>query len=138
MSVRVRQWTAVVSAALVLTYVSVSTLSEVRDFSLWAGSLEWLAIAALVCGLLLALVGEGNAWSIVAASVLSAFLFAGVWHYILWSFLGEYISFFEVGLSNLFILQVLPRCALILIIAAPLGLVGFVTATILLPDHYRI
>ena len=138
MFVKVRHWTAVIATALVLTYVSISTLSEVRDFSLWAGSLEWLAVAALVCGLLLALVGGGNASSIVAASVLSAFLFAGVWHYILWSFLGEYISFFEVGLSNLFILQVLPRCALILIITAPLGLVGFVAATILLPDSYHL
>jgi hypothetical protein len=134
---RIRQGTSVIAAAVVLVYVSMAGLTELRNFAVWPASLAWLALAAFVCGFLLALVGEGGAWRIVASSVLAVLLFAGLWNYIFWSFLGEYASFFELGMSNPYLYLVLPRCALILLTTAPLGLLGVVTATILLPDEYR-
>jgi hypothetical protein len=134
---RIRQGTSVIAAAVVLVYVSMAGLTELRNFAVWPASLAWLALAAFVCGVLLALVGEGGAWRIVVSSVLAVLLFAGLWNYIFWSFLGEYASFFELGMSNPYLYLVLPRCALILLTTAPLGLLGVVTATILLPDEYR-
>jgi hypothetical protein len=101
-------------------------------------NLAWLVVAAFLCGVLLALIGEGGAWRIVASCVLAALLFAGLWNYIFWSFLGEYASFLEIGMSNPFISLVVPRCALMLLTAAPLGLLGVVAATILVPDEYRL
>jgi hypothetical protein len=129
---------ATVAAALVLTYVGTAALSEVGDFGLWPASLTWLGVAAVVCGALLALIGGGAAWSMVAASVLAALLFAGLWNMIYWTFLGVYVDFFEITISNPFLYQVLPRCAIIVLTTAPLGLIGVVAATILLPERYRL
>jgi len=134
----VRQGTAIIAAAVVLAYVSMAGLTELHDFAIWPASLVWLAVAAFVCGVLLAIIGEGGAWHIVGSSVLAALLFAGLWNYIFWSFLGEHASFWELGMSNPYINLVLPRCALILLITAPMGLLGVVAATILLPDEYRL
>jgi len=137
MHLKVRQWTAIVAAAVVLAYVGIVAVTEVRDFALWSANLTWLGVIAAICGALLALVSEGAVWSIVVASVLAVLIFAGLWSYIFWSFLGEYFSFLELIVSNLFIFQVLPRSALILITTLLLGLLGTVAATILLPDRYR-
>ncbi len=138
MATRVRQCTSIIAAAMVLAYVSVAGLTEVRDFALFPASLAWLAVAAFLCGVLLSLIDEGGAWHIVASSLLAVLLFAGLWNYIFWSFLGEYASFFELGMSDPFIYLVLPRCALILFTTALVGLLGAVAATILLPDEYRL
>lgn len=134
----IRRWVTTVAAALVLTYVSTAALSEVGDFGLWPASLAWLGVAAVVCGALLALIGSSAAWLMVTASVLATLLFAGLWNMIYWTFLGAYVGFFEIAISNPFLYQVLPRCAIILITTAPLGLVGVVAATILLPERYRL
>lgn len=134
----IKQATSVIAAALVLAYVSMAGLTEIRDFAIFPANLLWLVVAAFLCGVLLALVGEGGAWRIVASCVLAVLLFAGLWNYIFWSFLGEYASFVELGMSNPFIYLVLPRCALILLTAAPLGLLGAVAATIVVPDEYRL
>lgn len=138
MATGVRKWTAIIAAAVVLAYVGMTGLTEFRDFAIWPANLLWLAVAAFVCGVLLALIGTGSAWHIVASSVLAVLLFAGLWNYIFWSFLGEHASFWELGMSNPYINLVLPRCALILLIAAPMGLLGVVAATILVPDAYRL
>ncbi len=138
MTSRIRQGTSVIAAAVVLAYVSMAGLTEIRDFAVLPANLAWLVVAAFVCGVLLALVGEGGAWRIVASCVLAVLLFAGLWNYIFWSFLGEYASFIELGMSNPFLYLVLPRCALILLAAAPLGLLGAVAATIVVPDEYRL
>jgi hypothetical protein len=138
MASRIRQGTSVIAAAAVLAYVSMAGLTELRDFALWPASLAWLVLAAFVCGVLLSLVGEGGAWLSVASSVLAVLLFAGLWNFVFWSFLGQYASFFELGMSNPFLYLVLPRCALILLTTAPMGLLGAVAATILIPDEYRL
>jgi len=137
---KVRQWTAIMAAALVLAYVSIAAATEVRDFALWQASWTWLGVFAAICGALLALVNgsdHGDFWYIVVAPVLAVLILAGEWCYILWSFLGEYVSLYEIMVSNLFIYQVLSRSFLILIIAVPFGLLGFVVAKVFLPDRYH-
>jgi hypothetical protein len=98
------------------------------------GGKKWRAAGR---GVLLALMGERGAWHIVASSMLAVLLFAGLWNCIFWSFLGEYASYFELSMSNPFILLVLPRCVLILITTVPFGLLGTVVASILLPNQVR-
>lgn len=137
MSPKVKQWTAIVAAGIVLAYVGTVAISEVRDFALWPASLAWLALCAVICGVLLAIVSDSAAWSMVAVSVLAGLIFGGLWSYILWSFLGEHFSFLELLASNLFIFQVLPRMGVIFITTVPLGLLGVVATTILLPYPYR-
>jgi hypothetical protein len=134
---KVRQWTAIVAAAIVLAYVSMAAVTEVRGFALWPTNLAWMGVSAAICGALLALIDEGAVWLIVVASALAVLIFVGLWSYIFWLFLGELFSFSELVISNLFIYQVLPRSVVILITSLPLGLLGTVAATIFLPDRYR-
>jgi len=137
---KVRQWTAIVAAALVLAYVSTAAATEVRDFALWQASWAWLGVFAAICGALLALIHGnkyGAAWYIVVAPVLAVLILAGVRCYILWSFLGEYLSLYEIMVSNLFIYQVLTRSFLILITAVPFGLLGVAAVKVFLPDRYH-
>jgi len=137
---KARQWTAIMAAALVLAYVSTAAATEVRDFALWQASWAWLSIFAAFCGALLAPIFSGNdgaIWSTVMAPVLAVLIFAGVQYYILWSFLGEYLSLYEIMVSNLFINQVLPRTFLVLITTVPFGLFGFVVARAFVPDRYH-
>ena len=137
MHLEVRRWTAIIAAAVVLAYVGTVTVSEVRDFALWPAGLVWLSVFAVICGVLLTLTSDGAIWSIVVASVLAIVIFAGLWSYIFWSFLGEYFSYFELIVSTAFISQVFRQSLVILITTVPLGLLGVVAATIFLPDRYR-
>jgi len=134
---KVRRWTAVIAAALVLAYVDTVTISEIGDFALWPAGLVWIAVFAAVCGFLLALISEGAASGVAAASVLAAFIFAGLWSFVFWSFLGAYFSYFELIISTPFISQVLPQILVILLTTTPAGLLGVVVATVLVPIHYR-
>lgn len=138
MRLRVRRWTAIIAAAVVLAYVGTVTVSEVRDFALWPAGFVWLSVFAVVCGGLLALISDGAAWSIAVASVLAVLILAGLWSYIFWSFLGEYFSYFELIVSTPFISQVFRQSFVILITTVPLGLLGVVAATLLLRDRYRL
>ena len=137
MRLEVRRWTAIIAAAVVLAYVGTVTVSEVRDFALWQASLAWLGVFAAICGVLLALTSDGAVWSIAVASVVAVLIFAGLWSYILWSFLGEYFSYFELIVSTPFISQVFPQSFVILITTVPLGLLGVAAATIFVPNRYR-
>lgn len=137
MRLKVRQWTAIIAAALVLAYVGTVTVSEVRDFALWPAGLVWLGVFAVICGALLALISDGAVWAIVLASVLAVLIFAGLWSYILWSLLGEYFSLFELIVSTLFVSQVFRQSVVLLITTIPLGLLGVAAATIFVPDRYR-
>ena len=137
---KVKQWTAIMAAALVLAYVSTAAATEVRDFALWQASSAWLGVFAAICGVLLALINgsnDGAAWYIVVAPVLAVLILAGVWCYILWSFLGEHLSLYEIMVSNLFINQVITRSFLILIITVPFGLLGVAVVKVFLPERYH-
>jgi hypothetical protein len=138
MRLEVRRWTAIIAAAVVLAYVGTVTVSEVRDFALWPAGLIWLSVFAVICGVLLALISDGAGWSIVMASVLAVLIFAGLWSYIFWAFLGKYFSYFELIVSTPFISQVFRQGFVILITTVPLGLLGVAAATIFVPDRYRL
>jgi hypothetical protein len=134
----VRRWTAIIAAAVILAYVGTVTVSEVRDFALWPASLVWLSVFAVICGGLLALISDGAVWSTVVASVLAVLIFAGLWSYIFWSFLGEWFPYSELIVSTPFISRVFRQSFVILITTIPLGLLGAVAATIFPPDRYRL
>ena len=137
----VRKWTATAAAALVLAYVSTAASTEVRDFALWQATWAWLCIFAAICGALLALIhgsNDGAVWSIVVAPVLAVLILAGVRYYIVWSFLGEYLSLSEIMVSNIFVYQVISRSFLFLITTVPFGLLGFAAVTVFLLDRYHL
>jgi len=128
---KTRQWTATIAAALVLAYVDTMTVSEIKNFALWQGGLAWMGVFAVGCGILLALIHDDALWSAVAAPVLAVLIFAGVWSYVFWSFLGEYFSYLELIVSTPFLSQVLPQGFVILVTTIPMGLLGVVIATVL-------
>ncbi len=127
---KVRQWTATIAAALVMAYVDTITVSEIQDFALWQAGFAWMGVFAVGCGVLLALINEDAIWSVVVAPVLAVLIFAGVWSYVFWSFLGEYFSYFELLVSTPFLSQVLPQGIVILVTTIPMGLLGVVAATV--------
>ncbi len=128
---KVRQWTAIIAAAVVMAYVDTMTVSEIKNFALWQGGLVWMGVFAAGCGVLLALINDDAVWSVIVAPVLAVLIFAGVWSYVFWSFLGEYFSYFELLLSTPFLSQVLPQGIVILATTIPMGLLGVVVATVL-------
>jgi len=123
---RVREWTAIVAAAIVLAYVGTVAVTEVQNYALWPFDIGWLSAFSAVCGVLLALVCDNAIRSMIAASGLAVLIYVGLWDYTLWSFLGDYFSPFELMVSNLFILQVLPRSAVIFGTAVLVGLLAVV------------
>jgi hypothetical protein len=134
---RIRRWAAVVATAIVLAYVSTVAVTQVRDFALWPANLVWLGAVSAVCGVLLALIDEDTVRLMVVASGLAVLISAGVWGYILWSLMGDYFSLFELMASNLFVLQVIPRSAMIFVTTLFMGFLAIVAVTIFVPDRYR-
>lgn len=137
MSPQARQWTATIAAAIILAYMATVAVTEVRNFALWSGNSTWLCICALVCGVLLALISDSAARSLAVASVLAVLIFAGLWSYIFWSLLGEYVSFFEFFISDIFFLQVLPQCMVVFGMIFLSGLLGVMAVTIFVPERFR-
>jgi len=137
MMLRLRQWATTVAVAIVVTYVGTVAVTEVRDVALWRADLASLSLVALVCGALLALVSDRAVRSLIFASSLAALIFAGVWTFIWWSFLGGYFSLWELIGSNLFVLQAVPRSGVIFLTSVFMGLLGIVVVTILVPYNYR-
>jgi preprotein translocase subunit SecY len=134
---RIRRWAAVVATAIVLAYVGTVAVTQVRDSALWPADLGWLGAVSAVCGVLLALIDEDTIRLMVVASGLAVLIFAGVWSYILWSLLGDYFSLFELMVSNFFVLQVIPRSAMIFGTTLFMGLLAIVAVTTFVPDRYR-
>ena len=138
MGQRVRQGIAVVAVAVVLAYTGTVSVSPVRDFAPWRPTnLSWLSVVSAICGVLLALSSDRAAWSIVAASVLAVLIFGGLWSYICWALLGQYISFFDLIQSDLVLFYVIQLGILMFMASALFGLLGAVIATVFLPDRYR-
>jgi hypothetical protein len=128
----VRRWLCTVAAAAVLAYVGTVAVTEVKDFALLRFGFLWLCAFALISGALLAMTSDRAFWSMVWASALAAVTLAGLWSYIWWSFLGEHLSYFEVLKSNLFMLHVLPRSAVVFFVTMPLGLLAIVFTKMLI------
>ena len=127
----VRRWTGTLAAGVVLAYAGTVAVTGMRDFALWQVNFLWVCALAVICGTLLALISDNALWSMVFASVMAALTLAGLWSYILWSFLGEHISYFELLTSNLFMLYVVPRSAMVFLGTMPLGLVAIIFTTML-------
>lgn len=130
---RVRQGTEVVAAALVLAYVGTVAFSHVGDFAPWSTNLLWLSVASAICGALLALSslsGEEAVWSIIAAPVLAVLIFGSVWIYIWWALAGQYISLFDLILSDFVFLYVVQRGFVMFLVSVPFGVLGAVVVPI--------
>ena len=134
---RARQGTAIVAAALVLAYLGAVSISQVGDFAPWPANKAWLSIFSSMCGVLLALSNERPAQSMVVASALAVPIFAGVWSYILWTLLGQQISFIDLILSDFMLLYVIRLGVLLFIVSVLFGLLGTVVALTLIPDRFR-
>ena len=139
----VRRGTAVVAVALILAYVGTMAITPMRDFAPWPTNMLWLGVVSTICGVLLALIsliGEEAVWSIIAASVLAVLIFGGLWSYICWALLGQYISqyisFFNLILSDFVFPYVIKRGALMFIVSVLFELLGAVIALIFLPARY--
>ena len=137
MGEKARQGTTVLAAALVLAYLGAVSISQVRDFAPWPANLAWLSFFSAMCGILLAISNDRAARSMVVASALAVPIFAGIWSYILWALLGEYISFFDLILSDFMFLYVIRLGALIFVVSTFFGLLGTVLALTIVPDRYR-
>ncbi len=136
MSRRVRQGTAIVAVALVLAYVGTVSVSKVRDFAPWPANLLWLIVISAICGVLLALSSDGADWSIAVASLLAVLIFGGLQSYMIWVLLGQYVSLFDLVLSDFVLVYVTQRGILMLMVSALFGLLGAVVTRAFLPDHY--
>ena len=134
---RVREWTAIFAAAMILTYVSTAAITQIHDYAFWPSSLTWVGVYATICGALLALVNKQAIRSMIMTSVIATLIFAGLWSYIFWSFLGEYLSIFEIVISNLFFLRVLPQSIVILIMTILPGLLGLALVKTIVPGRYQ-
>jgi hypothetical protein len=131
-----RKWAAIVAGALLLAYVGTVTTTKVQEVASWQADGLWFAIAAVICGALVFVSTDGDFWSIVGAALFAALIVAIVGFYIHWVFLGEYFTVFELVLSNVFFLQVLPQSGIVFMIAALLGLVGGLAVAIFFPEHF--
>ena len=129
------RWTSILAAATVLTYAGTVTFTEIKRFALWPINLPFFCVLAFVCGVLLALMGGRCLRSMAIASALAALAVAGIWSGILWSFLKDllkgHITYVEFLISNTFWLYVIPRSAVVLMVALLSGS-GAIVATRLL------
>ena len=129
------RWTSILAAASVLAYAGTIAITEIKGFALWRINLLGLCVLALVCGVLLTFINHRALRSMVMASVLASLTVAGIWSFILWSFLREIlkenISCVEFLISNPFWYHVIPKSAVVLIVTLFLG-AGAIAATRLL------
>ena len=134
---------AVVAAALILALVDIVSVSSMRDFVPWSGSLVWMVVISIICGVLLALISPRAAWMIVAASVVAVLVFASLWSYTSWVLLEPYISLLDLSvsdviLSDMVILYVSSRGAVMFMSNAAFGLLGAVATLAFLPGGYHL
>ena len=125
MKVIVRRWMSILAAASVLAYAGTIAITDIKGFALWRINFLGLCVLALVCGVLLTFINHRALRSMVMASVLASLTVAGIWSYILWSFLREllkeHISYVEFLISNTFWFYVIPRSAVVLMVTLFLG-----------------
>lgn len=135
MKVIVRRWMSILAAASVLAYAGTIAITDIKGFALWRINFLGLCVLALVCGVLLTFINHRALRSMVMTSVLASLTVAGIWSYILWSFLREllkeHISYLEFLISNPFWYYVIPRSAVVLMVTLFLG-AGAIVATRLL------
>ena len=138
MGQRLKQSTAVVSVALVLAYVGLTSLSDIRDYAPWPANLLGLSLVSVLCGSLLALIDQKALSLMSFASVLSVLIFGSFWSLASWSLVRVQVSLLELILSDLVFLYVAQRGALLFAVSILFGLIGATGMQILLPDRYHI
>ena len=135
MKANVRRWMSILAAASVLAYAGTIAITDIKGFALWRINFLGLCVLTLVCGVLLTFINHRALRSMAMASVLASLTVAGIWSYILWSFLREllkeHISYVEFLVSNTFWFYVIPRSAVVLMVTLFLG-AGAIVATRLL------
>ncbi len=135
MKIIVWRWISILSAASVLAYAGTIAITDIKGFALWRINILGFCVLTLVCGVLLTFINHRALRSMAIASVLASLTVAGIWSYILWSFLREIlkeqISYIEFLISNPFWYYVIPRSAVVLIVTLFLG-AGAIVATRLL------
>ena len=115
------------SAAVMLAFVGLISMTEVQRFVPWATNILGLFAAAIIGGLLLALMSPRAVWLMGLASTLSVLIFSAFWTYSTWRLVGAVFSLADPVTSNLLILYLVPR-GLILFFTTILG--GLLTVII--------
>jgi len=135
----VKKHLAIAAASTVLAYVSLVALTGLQDFAGWPARAWVIGAAAIVCGVLLAAMGEEPAWALAAVfemAVLTIVFFGAMWTYLLWWFVRRYVSYLEVLGSTVVFAQIVQNGLLIFVLCVLPGALGAVAGQILL-DRYR-
>jgi hypothetical protein len=135
MSTEIRKYSAVLAVGLVVGYVAIACLSDLWAFAPLPGGLLWMAIAPLLCGLLLCLASRQPGWSLLAvclAGILATVVFGLVWTYSLWELADRHLSFLDLAGSTPVMAFVLQRGLVIFGLNAMLGFLGTVLAALTL------
>ena len=134
---RIRQASAIIAAAIVLAYLGLVALSEVKRFAPFAADTNWLIVGAFICGVLFALISDRAIESMFLAAVLAVIVFIGIWGFFFWRFFGAYFSLFELMISNRFFAEVFPRTLLMFSLSTIVGIIAAVIVMLVIPDQYR-
>jgi len=131
-------WSAVLAAALVLTYLAVVSWTDVSVVAFGPAGKVLLGIAAVCCGALLALAGERGVVAIAVAGGIAVFAFGLTWSIIASQLIGRmFTSFLELGMSDTVSLYVLPRAALVAVTTILPGVLGAGVVQALVPERSR-
>lgn len=135
---KVRQWSAIIAAAIVLGCVGTFSIEPVSNFAPWpAPGMSWVWVTAAICGYLLAFNVTRSNWAMVAASALSTLILGGIWAYVIWQLLGplrQQVSLLDFLVSDLVFHLGIRRGAVLFVFSVPFGLLGVKVKSLLLPD----
>lgn len=135
---RLRWWTAVLAAALLLTYMAVVSWSDVSTVAFGPAGPFWLGFAALCCGLLLGLACDRGVVAAAVAGGITVFAFGLSWSIVASQLIGRmFTSFLELGMSDTVSLYILPRAALVAVTAILPIVLGAGLVTALVPERWR-
>ena len=134
---RLRATASVCAVAAILAYLGLISLSDVGGYVTWSSDMLTLSIVAVLCGVLLALAEEKSIPLLVIASALSLLLFGVFWAYATLGLLGNYLTLFELILSDLVLLYTLQRGLFLVGTSMVFGLLGVIIVQLLLPKLLR-
>lgn len=123
-----------ISVAVMLSFVGLISMTEVQRFVTWTTNILGLFAAAIICGILLALMSPRAAWLMGLASTLSVFIFAAFWIYSTLALVGAVFSLADPVTSNLLILYLFPRSLILFIATILCGVLTVISVQGLLPD----
>ena len=140
MNRQVRKYTAVIAASIVLACMGLVAFTDLESFAGWPVSPLWMGVVAVLCGILLATISGESTWPLIAVfevAALAVLIFGAAWTYILWQFVRQYVSYFELMWSTFVFVYIASRGLIVFVLTLLSGMLGVVAAQVLLPERYR-